>query len=93
MDSNDELLVLAHGVVTYSACLDMLLDYERVGGSVGYNHMGIIRNRLRRLAAEWWSTTHGDPVWHDHNLVAAITEASEWVIAHRVRVMELREQE
>lgn len=93
MDSNDHLLVLAHGVVTMSDTLDTLRQAEEVGVPVGYSLIGTIRGRLRSLASQWWTTTHGEPVWHDIHTREAVHECREWVTTHGVRLTELREQE
>lgn len=91
MNSEDELLLLAHGIVTFSTVVDGLEDLDTLQVTTPYRMEGLARKHLTAFAVIWWSKVHGDPVWRDEYLARAIAEAREWVAVRQDRLAELRQ--
>lgn len=91
MNTEDELLLLAHGIVTFNNVVKGIEDLDTLGVTTPYRMEGLVRKHLVSFAQLWWVDTHGDPVWRDEYLDRAVEEAREWTAAHAVRLTELRE--
>lgn len=91
MNSEDELLLLAHGIVTMHSVVMNIEDLDTLGVSTPHRMESTARKHLTAFATIWWSKVHGDPVWHDDNLGRVIEEAREWKAGHLARLLELRE--
>lgn len=91
METADQLLVLAHSVVTYADIIEQLDDLANLQAPVPHGMHRDARWKLNQLAQLWWADVHGDPVWSDTHLDAVVVEATEWVGSHQLRLIELRE--
>lgn len=91
MNTEDELLLLAHGIVTFNAVVHGIEDLDTLGVTTPYRMEGLVRKHLVSFAQLWWVDTHGDPVWRDEYLERAVEEAREWVADRQDRLAELRE--
>jgi hypothetical protein len=91
VDTEDELLLLAHGIVTFDVITSGVVDLDTLGVTTPHRMEWMVRKHLTSFAQLWWADTHGDPVWRDEYLERAIEEARQWVSARTVRLTELRE--
>lgn len=91
MNSDDELLLLAHGIEVYDRTMKDLTDLADMQIPVPHIVLGRARQQLVTLSQLWWADVHGDPVWHDDYLVQIVQEAREWTAGRQVRLSELRE--
>jgi hypothetical protein len=91
MNTEDELLLLAHGIVTLDSALTGVVDLDTLGVTTPHRLEAVVRKHLTSFAQLWWADTHGDPVWRDEYLQRAVEEARQWTAARTVRLSELRE--
>jgi hypothetical protein len=91
VNTEDELLLLAHGIVTFDVITSGVVDLDTLGITTPHRMEWMVRKHLTSFAMIWWSKVHGDPIWHDDNLNTVLVEAKAWTIQHAVRLAELRE--
>jgi hypothetical protein len=82
MDPDDHLRRLAIGINGYSLALTILGSLREQGTEVPFALDGRIGNELRDLGREWWTTTHGEPIFTTENLHASVRESRAWLIEH-----------
>lgn len=91
MNTEDELLVLAHAIDLYDRVVRSMTELADLGAPVPHIIIGRSRQQLTTLAQLWWADVHGDPVWHDSNLSVVTTEAHAWATTRQERLLELKE--